>query len=60
MNLTSKQMDNILDLIISICVKAESRGEITQEERDAIIQFTSNATASKKILEQIFNGEIKI
>ena len=56
MILSSKQMDNIAELIISICVRAEGRGEITPEEKDAILQFTSNATASRKVIEEISQG----
>ena len=60
MILDPRQMDNIVKLIIDICAKAESRGEVTKEEREAILQFTSNATMSNKTLQKILSGEIRL
>ena len=57
--LTLKQMQNIVHLIVQIGVEAERRGQITAEEKDAIISFTSTATALRVTLDDIMEERMK-
>ncbi len=57
--LSFEQMQNIVHLIIQIGVEAERRGQITAEEKDAIISFTSTATALRKTLDDILEEKMR-
>jgi len=57
--LTLQQMQNIVHLIIEIGVEAERRGQITPAEKDAIISFTSTATAIRKTLDDILEAKMR-
>lgn len=58
--LTLKQMENIVHLIIDIGAEAEARGRITPAEKEAILAFTSTATACREVLDDVIAlGKLK-
>jgi hypothetical protein len=58
--LTLAQMQNIVHLIVEIGVAAERRGEITPQEKDAIISFTSTATALRKTFDEFKLDQLNV
>lgn len=57
--LNAEQMENIRDLIIQIGVEAEKRGRITTEEKEAILDFISNAIGLRKTMDELDEGELE-
>ena len=51
--ISNKQAENIVELVIATCTKAQGRGELNDDEKEAIIQFTRSATASIKVLNKL-------
>ena len=57
--LNAEQMENIRNLIIQICVEAEQRDRITPEEKEAILDFLSNAIGLRKTMDELDEGELE-
>jgi hypothetical protein len=57
--LSLEQMQNIVHLIVALGVEAEKRGTISPAEKDAIISFTSTATALRQLYDEFRERELK-